>query len=48
MSETLDLAKTREKLKNALANEREGRIRISQKLARSIDEHLFRLADLDK
>lgn len=44
-----DLEKTREKLKSALERHPDGRrLRISAKLARSIEEHLWRLADLEK
>lgn len=46
--ETHSLQKTREKLKNALTREPEGRVSISNKLARSIQEHLWRLAELEK
>ncbi|MDW9531944.1 hypothetical protein RWE87_13760 [Sinorhizobium meliloti] len=45
---THDLEKTREKLKTALERDPEGRVTISNKLARSIDEHLWRLAELEK
>lgn len=44
----LSLEKTREKLKATLERHSDGRrVRISAKLAKSIEEHLYRLADLD-
>lgn len=45
---THNLEKTREKLKTALERDPEGRVTISNKLARSIDERRWRLADLEK
>jgi len=46
--ETHSLKKTREKMENALARDPEGKVSISNKLARSIQEHLWRLAELEK
>lgn len=51
MSETNlhDLSTTLKKVKTILERHSDGRrIRISTKLAKSIEEHLWRLADLDK
>jgi hypothetical protein len=48
MKELHDLEKSRTKLKNALDRDpNAGRVTISKRLAESISEHLYRLADLE-
>ena len=48
MSTIYDLNKTQEKVEAALARNPEGSSRMSPKLLRSINEHLWRLQDLEK
>lgn len=48
VSETHSLEKTREKIQTALDRDPSGKVTVSNKTARSIIEHLWRLAELDK
>lgn len=48
VTETHSLQKTREKIQIALDRDPSGKVTVSNKTARSIIEHLWRLAELDK